>query len=274
MNPVCTICPHGCAPPEGKPGLCRARANIGGKIEDINYGKVTALALDPIEKKPLYRFHPGSRILSVGSFGCNLRCPFCQNSSISMCGGETHTETIGPQELVARAEALRPHGNIGIAYTYNEPLIGYEYVRDCAQLAHESGLLNVVVTNGYICEQPLAGLLPHIDAMNIDLKGFTQRFYEMVGGDLETVKRSIELAAKYGHVEVTTLVIPGENDSVDEMEELAGWLASVDRHIPYHLSRFFPTYKMTDKPPTPVESMQKLADIARVHLEHVYLGNI
>ncbi|TQI66702.1 AmmeMemoRadiSam system radical SAM enzyme [Clostridium sp. KNHs216] len=274
MKIICEICPHHCALEEGQTGFCRARRNNGGKVICDNYGKVTGLALDPIEKKPLRRFCPGGKILSVGSYGCNLRCPFCQNSSISMTDGE-HTESaaVPPEALAEKAAELVPRGNIGVAYTYNEPLVGYEFVRDCAALVRERGLKNVAVTNGCICEGPLKELLPLIDAVNIDLKGFTERFYRMVGGDLKTVMRAIELSAQSCHTEVTTLVIPGENDSDGEMDALSGWLASVDAEIPLHVTRFFPCFQMTDRGPTPVETVYRLAEIARGHLRYVYVGN-
>jgi pyruvate formate lyase activating enzyme len=248
--------------------------NKNGKIISNNYGKLTALALDPIEKKPLYHFYPGSKILSVGSYGCNLNCPFCQNCDISMVEGtEIDTAEIGCEELVRKALDLRGRGNLGIAYTYNEPLIGYEFVRDCATFAKENNLKNVVVTNGYICEEPLKELLPVIDAFNIDLKGFTERFYHKLRGDLATVKRTIELAATECHVEVTTLIIPGENDSEEEMEALSGWLASIDPKIPLHISRFFPRWQMQDKEATSVELVYRLAEIARKNLRNVHEGN-
>ena len=274
MKSVCEICPHHCALEVGQTGLCRARRNSGGRVVCENYGKVTSLSLDPIEKKPLRRFYPGAKILSVGSYGCNLRCPFCQNSTISMADGEhARIVEVSPEGLAEKAEELVVRGNIGIAYTYNEPLVGYEFVRDCAALVKERGLKNVAVTNGCICEEPLIELLPLIDAMNIDLKGFTGRFYKMVGGDLKTVMRTIERSAKSCHVEVTTLVIPGENDSEEEMDALSGWLASVDAEIPLHVTRFFPCFHMTDRGPTPVETVYRLAEIARGHLRYVYEGN-
>ena len=274
MKVTCGICHHHCKLEEGQLGLCRARKNSDGKIICENYGKLTSLALDPIEKKPLQRFYPGSKILSVGSYGCNLRCPFCQNSEISMIDGEhIQTAEVSPEALVEKALELMPKGNIGIAYTYNEPLVGYEYVRDCAKLAKENNLKNVVVTNGCICEQSLKELLPYVDAMNIDLKGFTEGFYKMVGGDLETVKRTISLAAESCHVEVTTLIIPAENDSEEEMDALSKWLASVNPKIPLHVSRFFPCWKMTDRSPTPVETVYRLAEVARKNLQYVYVGN-
>ncbi len=275
MRVLCEICPHGCDIEEGHTGFCGARGNVACRVTAVNYGRVTSIALDPIEKKPLHRFMPGSTILSVGSFGCNLRCPFCQNCDISMADGNTaETSDMTPEQLVDKALELRPRGNIGIAYTYNEPLIGYEFVYDCAALAHKHGLKNVLVTNGYICEKPLLDILPFIDAMNIDLKGFTEAFYKKISGDLETVKRTIALSAISCHVEVTTLILPGENDSEDEIAALSGWLGSVSSDIPLHLSRFFPRYEYKDRSPTPPETLYTLRDIALKHLKYVYLGNI
>lgn len=273
MSTRCELCFHHCTLNEGQAGVCRARGNLGGRIVPLNYGRITALALDPIEKKPLRRFYPGSFVLSVGSFGCNLRCPFCQNAQISMAGEESPTGECPPEELVRQAESLKERGNIGLAYTYNEPLIGYEYVRDCAALVHEAGMLNVLVTNGTIEDGPWRELLPLIDGVNIDLKGFTEEYYHRLGGDLETVKHSIILAAGNCHVEVTTLIVPGENDSEGEMRSLSTWLASVNPEIPLHVSRFFPRYHMTDRPPTPVDKVYRLAQVAREKLRYVYTGN-
>ena len=274
MKALCELCFHHCALDEGQTGLCRARACQDGKIVSLNYGKLTSLALDPIEKKPLRRFHPGSLILSVGSFGCNMRCPFCQNHEISMAGDSgIPTVEVSPEQLAAQAAELVPHGSIGVAYTYNEPLTGYEYVRDCATLVHEQGMVNVLVTNGTVEEEPWRALLPLVDAANIDLKGFTPSWYRRLGGDLETVKRSIVLAAERCHVEVTTLLIPGENDSEEEIRELARWLASISPEIPLHLSRFFPQYQMVDRLPTPVEQVYRLSEAAQEYLSHVYTGN-
>lgn len=273
MSVTCTLCFHHCRLAEGQTGACRARANRDGEIVPLNYGRLTALALDPIEKKPLRRFHPGSRILSVGSFGCNLHCPFCQNAEIAAAGTESYTRDCSPEQLVQLALRLREQGNIGVAYTYNEPLVGYEYVRDCAALVHEAGMVNVLVTNGTLEEVPWRALLPLLDGVNIDLKGFTQGWYDRLGGDLETVRRSIALAAPVCHLEVTTLVVPGENDSVEEMRALSAWLASVSPEIPLHVSRFFPRYQMQDRPPTPVDTVYRLAEVARERLRYVYTGN-
>ena len=274
MKQTCDLCFHHCVLGEGQTGFCRARANCGGQLVPLNYGKVVSPALDPIEKKPLRRFHSGGMILSVGSFGCNLRCPFCQNHAISMAGdGELRAEDVSPDALAALAEELKPRGNIGAAYTYNEPLIGYEYVRDCAAAVRERGMVNVLVSNGTVEEAPWRGLLPYIDAANIDLKGFNEAWYKRLGGDLETVKRNIAIAAEHCHVEVTTLLVTGENDSGDEVRALSRWLASVSPDIPLHLSRFFPRYRMTDRPPTPVETVYRLADAARESLRWVYEGN-
>ena len=274
MKAECEICPHHCVLEDGQTGICRARKNSGGEIICENYGKVTSIALDPIEKKPLRRFYPGSKILSVGSYGCNMRCPFCQNSDIAMANGDKiETKFVPPEILIEKALELTAQGNIGIAYTYNEPLVGYEYVLDSAKLAQKSNLKNVVVTNGTICEKPLTELLPFIDAMNIDLKSFTERFYKMIGGDLETVKQTIRLAAKECHVEITTLIVPGENDSEAEIAELSEWLASVNPEIPLHITRFFPRWKMTDRDATPLETIYSLAKTAKKHLQYVYEGN-
>lgn len=274
MKIECQICPHYCKIEDGHLGLCKARRNKEGEIVSDNYGKLTAMALDPIEKKPLYHFHPGSKILSIGSYGCNLNCSFCQNCDISMVGSDgVESAQISCEELIKKALIYRDRGNIGLAYTYNEPLIGYEFVRDMATLAKKQGLKNVVVTNGYINEEPLRELLPHIDAFNIDLKGFTEEFYHKLRGDLATVKRTIELSAKQCHVEVTTLIIPGENDREEEMQELSGWLASVNKDIPLHISRFFPRHKMMDREATQVKQVYRLAEIARKNLTYVHEGN-
>lgn len=273
MKITCPLCFHHCQLEPGQSGLCRARANQNGKIISLTYGKITSLALDPIEKKPLRRFHPGSHILSVGSFGCNLSCPFCQNYVIAAGGPEVPARDCSPDQLVKLACSLLDRGNIGIAYTYNEPLVGYEYVMDTARLAHKAGLLNVLVSNGTLEEGPFLELLPFLDAINLDLKGFTPDWYRTLGGDLETVKRSIRLAAGQCHLEVTTLIVPGSNDTEEEMEALACWLASVDPEIPLHVSRFFPRYRMVHLSPTRVEQVYRLADIARKHLRYVYTGN-
>lgn len=273
MSIPCRLCFHHCRLDEGQIGLCRARANQNGQIVPLNYGKLTALALDPVEKKPLRRFHPGSMVLSVGSFGCNLHCPFCQNWEIAAAGPESPTQDVSPEELAREAVQLRSQGNIGVAYTYNEPLVGYEYVRDCAALVHDAGMLNILVTNSTIEEEPWLALLPFLDAVNIDLKGFREEWYRTLGGDLETVKRSITMAAGQCHVEVTTLIVPGKNDSADEMRGLSSWIASISPDIPLHISRFFPRHQMNNQPPTPVETIYWLAETARENLHFVYTGN-
>lgn len=271
---TCTLCPHHCQLAPGAVGFCRVRENVDGTIVDRNYGLLTSLALDPIEKKPLRRFHPGSVILSAGSFGCNLRCPFCQNASISQVGEEAARWKVLPRQLLQLALDYREKaGNIGVAFTYNEPLVGYEYVRDCCQLLKENGLATVLVTNGCIDPAAWKALLPLIDAANIDLKGFTPEFYEWLQGDLETVKTNIQQAVKADcHVEVTTLLIPGKNDSDSEMEREAAWLAGLSPELPLHLSRYFPRWQLTT-PATPVPTVYHLANVARKHLKYVYEGN-
>jgi len=266
---------HHCHLHEGQIGACRARRNENGRSVCINYGKITSIALDPIEKKPLARFYPGSMILSVGSFGCNLNCPFCQNDSISMaCESEVRTEYLSPKRLAQLSEDFIPDGNIGVAYTYNEPMVGYEYVRDAAREVNSRGMKNVVVTNGSALPKALNEVLPYIDAFNIDLKGFTEKYYKKLGGDLSTVLDFIKIAHEKAHVELTALIVPGENDSPEEMRLLSGWVASVDPGIPLHITRFFPRRHMLDKLPTDIASMQILAETASEKLSDVMLGNV
>ena len=278
----CHVCFRHCEIKEGALGFCGGRTAKNGGTEAYNYGRVTSLALDPIEKKPLARFFPGSRILSVGSFGCNLRCPFCQNDEISWSGEAKKlartAETLTPRELTELAVRAKARGNIGIAFTYNEPLIGYEFVRDTARLAKAEGLKNVMVTNGTAELSVLEELAPLTDAMNVDLKGFTDRYYKNVlGGDRGQVLSFIEEAVKHCHVELTTLVVPGENDTEDEMRELSAWAGRLrnpdGESVPLHITRFFPRFHMTDRPPTDVEMIYRLARIARENLDFVYTGN-
>jgi pyruvate formate lyase activating enzyme len=270
---TCTTCFHHCVLAPGETGFCRARWNQQGTIVAKNYGQLTALALDPVEKKPLRMFFPGSLVLSAGSYGCNLRCPFCQNSDISQVGNETATEFVSPEELAGKALSLQLQGTIGVAYTYNEPLVGWEYVRDTAKLVRKNGMKNVIVTNGSVLPDVLEEVLPYTDAMNIDLKGFTEKWYKVLGGDLETVKKAIELCSRRCHIELTTLIVPGCNDSPGEMENLARWVASVGREIPLHVTRFFPRWHMTDRGPTDIETVYTLADVAGKYLAHVFTGN-
>lgn len=313
MRAICNVCCHHCSLEEGQTGACGARTNVEGRIIASNYGRLTSLALDPIEKKPLARFMPGSRILSVGSYGCSLRCPFCQNYEIATaraaCPGPADEEYMDysgpmvtfreagqaggkngrtrehrleiaeytPRELCSLALELRARGNVGIAFTYNEPLVGWEFVRDTARLFHENGMKTVLVTNGMASTEILQELLPLIDAMNIDLKGFTEDFYrEFVGGDLNMVKDFISRAAEGCHVEITKLIIPGKNDSESEMRRMAAWIASLrdgtGRDIPLHVSRYFPRYQWT-APATGVKTVYRLAQTAREALDYVYTGN-
>lgn len=271
---VCGVCWRHCSIREGALGYCRARTVKNGVVIPENYGKLTSLALDPIEKKPLSYFYPGSYILSAGSYGCNMACPFCQNYEIAReAEASQHTVTVSPSELVAKALDLRDRGNIGIAFTYNEPLVGYEYVRDTAKLARDNNLETVVVTNGQIEAGPLAELLPLITAWNIDLKAFNEDSYRKLGGRLDVTMRTIQRASAVSHVEVTTLVVPGLSDSKEDMRRESEYLASLDPRIPLHLSRYFPCYHY-DAPATPRETLFQLRDIAEQSLEHVILGNI
>ena len=282
----CSVCFRHCEIEEGGRGFCGVRTVKDGMVTAANYGHVTSLALDPIEKKPLYHFHPGSRILSVGSYGCNLRCPFCQNYEISWSKRayrfEKTAELVTPNQLADTAEYYRKDGNIGLAFTYNEPLTGYEFVRDTAKLVHERGMVNVLVTNGTADLSVLEELIPYIDAMNIDLKGFTDRYYrDVLGGSLEMVLDFISRAVQVCHAELTTLIVPGENDSEEEMRSLSAWIAQlkdkdgkrIGKSIPFHVSRFFPRFQMLDREATPVKTVYRLAEVARENLEYVYTGN-
>lgn len=269
---ACELCPHGCNIGEGGTGLCRTRGVNSGELRAFNYGEVSSLAVDPIEKKPLYHYRPGSHILSVGSYGCNLRCGFCQNYHISM--EKPKTEFIEPGELLRIAVKAKNQGSIGIAFTYNEPSIWYEYVYDVAENAKKYDIDIVLVTNGFIELKPLKKLLPYVNAMNIDLKAYNSQFYERVcGGNLEDVKKVIEEGNKECHVEITTLLVNEYNDSMEEVEELSSWISSINRNIPLHLSRYFPSYKF-DAPATPESTILNCVKAAKKHLNYVYPGNL
>jgi len=273
---VCDACPRHCRLADGATGFCRARKAVGGRVVSANYGQITSIALDPIEKKPLAFFHPGENILSVGSYGCNMRCPFCQNDSISQHGrDELQWQTATPHELAELALRLRgEQRNIGLAYTYNEPLIGWEFVRDCAKEIKARGMYNILVSNGCATENVIAELAPLIDAANIDIKGPSQDYYDWIGGDFHAVCRTIRMLHGAGcHVEATTLIVPGHNDSDTDMESIAGFVASVSPDIPLHVTRFFPRWRMSDARPTPISTILRLADIAKHHLNHVLTGN-
>lgn len=268
----CHLCPHQCLIAEGKFGVCSVRTNKEAGLKTINYGEITAISSDPIEKKPLYHFKPGQNILSVGSFGCNLACIFCQNYSIAHY--KAKSQYLSPEQLAEKCINLGD--NLGIAFTYNEPSIWYEYVYDSSKRLKEAdpNLKVVLVTNGYIEREPLLELLPYIDAMNIDLKSFNETFYkEVCGGILATVLATIKDASKECHVEVTSLLINGLNDSGEEIEKIASFLSSVDKDIPLHLSRYFPNYKL-QRPPTQIEVMLQGREIAKKYLNYVYLGNM
>ncbi|MBQ6420791.1 MAG: AmmeMemoRadiSam system radical SAM enzyme [Clostridia bacterium] len=278
----CHVCFRHCRIEDGALGFCGGRTAENGRTKAYNYGRITSLALDPIEKKPLARYFPGSRILSVGSFGCNLRCPFCQNYEISWseeAGRFAQTaQTLSPQDLTALAVQTKSRGNIGIAFTYNEPLIGYEYVLDTAKLAQKEGLKTVMVTNGTAQLPVLAELAPWVDAMNVDLKGFTDRYYgKVLGGSRGQVMAFIAEAVKHCHVELTTLIVPGENDGEEEMRALSAWVGQLRNPdgagVPLHISRFFPRFHMTDRAATGVSTVYRMAEIARENLEFVYTGN-
>lgn len=271
---ICTLCPHECRLSTGQRGLCGVRENDGSHIRLLTYGTISALNTDPIEKKPLYHFYPGSLILSAGSYGCNMKCDFCQNYSISQYIPKDISHDVLPETLVAKAAGIRD--NAGIAFTYNEPSIWFEYVRDTAMLAKRTGLKTVIVSNGYMNPLPMAEMTRFIDAFNIDLKSFSPVFYrKLTGARLEPVLEAIKVISGAGkHLELTTLIIPGQNDDEDELARECEWIASeTGRQTPLHLSRYFPMNRRSD-PATDPQSLLKLRKSAMKHLDYVYIGNI
>jgi len=269
----CMLCPHHCKLKDTQTGLCRVRTNEAGVLMTSNHGEISSLALDPIEKKPLFHFYPGSNILSAGSFGCNLACSFCQNYTIAH--GKPATRFMEPNSLVELNQTMScSHSSIGMAFTYNEPSSWYEYIIAAAPLLKDQGLKTVLVTNGYIEKEPLKKLLPYIDAFNIDVKAFNEHFYpELCKGHLKAVKNTVESVIGKTHVEVTTLLIPGKNDGEQEIRELAGWLASLDKGLVLHLSKYYPAHNL-DLPPTPESTIIKAQQIAKEYLNFVYTGNL
>jgi len=268
----CLLCPHKCLIPDGKNGLCIVRKNTNGKLIAEAYGKITSIALDPIEKKPLNMFYPGAKILSVGSYGCNFRCKFCQNHEIAMPANEISAQEITPAALLELSLQTAAQGNIGIAYTYNEPFINFEFILDCAKLTDSVSQKNVLVTNGFISAEPLQTILPYIHAMNIDLKSFSEDFYKNVCGRLSDVKNTIQTAEKHCHIEITTLLIPDENEN--HIEPIAKWLSEINPEIPLHISRFFPRNYYTNREETSRETVFLAVETARKYLRNVFAGNI
>ena len=272
----CRLCPHHCLILEGKTGRCRSRHNVGGHLVSEVYGRPCALAIDPVEKKPLYHFHPGTKCLSIACTGCNLRCHNCQNHDISQAApDEVRSMALLPEEVVGLCEE---HHCPGIAYTYTEPLTYLEYVVDTARLAHEHGLWNILVTAGYVCQEPLHDLLPFLDAANIDVKSFSDDLYRLVNGArLAPVLDTILAMRDAGvWVELTNLVIPGVNDDMEMIRKMCQWMADNGMHdTPLHFSRFFPHYRMRDIPPTPIETLRQARQIAHEEgVRNVYLGNV
>ncbi len=268
----CELCPHHCVIPEKKTGLCGIRRAISGSLVAEGYGRISSLHTDPIEKKPLFHFHPGSSIFSIGGWGCNFACRFCQNWQISQMV-DAHAQAFQPEDVV---QAARDQNSPGIAYTYNEPLINYEFVQDCAQKARVAGLFNVLVTNGFVEERPAAEILPHIDALNIDIKSMEESFYkQQCRGALAPVLRFARQAvAANCHVEITNLLIPGLNDSDEQIGRLSAWMAAnLGRLSPLHLSAYHPDYKM-DVPSTPPAVLERAYNRCRQDLDYVYMGNV
>jgi len=271
----CLACSHKCLIEKEKTGICGVRKNINNKLYLLVYGKVASMNPDPIEKKPLYHFLPGTRSFSIGTVGCNFKCDFCQNFEISQSSkqGNIFGKEITPEEIVEQALETRCKS---ISYTYNEPAIFIEFVKDTAELARKEGLKNILVTNGYFSKESFNYIKDYIDVANIDLKSFKEEFYnKYCGGRLKPVLESIKRFYDAGiHIEITTLIIPGLNDNEKELEKIAKFIASVDKKIPWHISRFFPMYKMLDKLVTPIDILEKAYKIGKKHLKNVYIGNV
>ena len=272
----CQLCPHHCKIANGKTGICQSRRNVNGMLVSEGYGKPCSLAIDPIEKKPLYHFHPGTKCLSIACTGCNFRCLNCQNHEIS----QVSSSDVGHYDLTPQlvVDLCLEHHCPGIAYTYTEPLTYLEYVVDTARLAQESGLWNVLVTAGYVCQEPLKDLLPYLDAANIDLKSFSDDIYQRIsGGHLQPVLDTILAMRDAGvWIELTNLIIPGINDDMAMIRQMCRWIA--DNGLsdnPLHFSRFFPRYKMQNIPPTPLHTLKQAKEIALEEgIKYVYLGNV
>ena len=272
----CLLCPHTCRLEEGQRGTCRVRMNLDGELVSLVYGRPVAAHVDPVEKKPVYHYLPGTRTFSIATAGCNLGCEFCQNWEISQAAPEdVPPYRMEPEEVVSRAEET---GCSSVAYTYTEPIVFYEYVEDTARLAREAGMGNIMVTAGYINEGPLRELAPLIDAANVDLKSIRDDYYRSVcHGTLGPVLNTLQVLREMGvWLEATNLVVPGLNDSEDDLEGLCSWVAeNLGQDVPLHFSRFFPTYRMTDRPPTPLETLERAGEIASgAGLLYVYVGNV
>jgi len=265
----CALCPHNCIISEGKTGICKQRKNIDDKLYSLNYGKISSIGIDNIEKKPLYNFMEGTKTFSLGSIGCNFSCKFCQNYRIAK--GDPYYEQITPEEAVETALKRKLPS---ISFTYNEPTIWYEYVLETAKIAKSKGLKTIFVSNGFINQDPLKELLEYIDAFNIDLKAFNSNFYkDLCGGKVEPVLESIKEISQKAHIEITTLVIDGPNGNVEDMEDIFKWISKLDDEIPLHLSRYFPAYMMKD-PATKVETLVKLKEEGKKYLKNIYIGNV
>lgn len=272
----CLLCPHKCKLKAGQTGICRVRTNIDGVLHSNNYAKVCSLHQDPIEKKPLYHFYPGRNILSVGTVGCNLHCKFCQNWEISQTPVKDYPylKENSPQAIVDLA--LSEDDKLGLAYTYNEPTVWYEFMKDIASLANEAALKNVMVTNGFIQPEPLKELIPVMHAFSVDLKAFTETFYRhMTSSSLAPVLESLKAIRKSGrHLEVTNLLIPDQNDDERDFRTMLEWIrGELGPETVLHISRFFPTYKLVHNA-TPESLLMKFYDIAGEYLDYVYLGNV
>lgn len=272
----CILCPHNCIIENGKSGFCRVRKNINGVLYSLNYGKISAVNVDSIEKKPLFHFYPGKKILSIGSIGCNLHCSFCQNYEISQFNEQQYSfcKELSLEKIVEYAQ--KTDGNIGLAYTYNEPTVFFEYMAECAREIKKKNMLNVSVTNGYIQEKPLKESFEYIDAYSVDLKSFSNKFYKNItGGTLEPVKNNLKLIRESGkHLEIENLIIPELNEETKEFEEMVKWISGeLGENTILHINRYYPAYLLKTAP-SPESKFIELYKIAKKYLKYVYVGNV
>lgn len=273
----CFLCRHGCAVEQGRRGICGVRENRDGTLYTLVYGKLISTAVDPIEKKPIFHMKPGSRSFSIATVGCNFRCLFCQNADISQLPreqGRIFGQSTQPEDVVSMAQRAACHS---ISYTYTEPAIAFEFNLETARLAHAEGIRNVFVTNGYMSREALEMISPYLDAANVDLKAFTEEFYvKQCGAHLQGVLESLRLMKQMGvWIEITTLMIPGLNDSPQEAEQIARFIMELGPDVPWHISRFHPMYRLLDRPPTPLQTLQRAREIGlKAGLRYVYTGNV
>ncbi len=268
---ICELCPHRCRIGPGQSGLCSVRHNDGMGLKSLSFGKVSAVALDPVEKKPLFHWHPGRQILSIGGIGCSMNCPFCQNWEIARWDPSVRTRDASPSDI---AEWAKTNRTKLVAFTYNEPMVSWEFLMESLVFLKKNGIETALITNGQICIAPLSELLPYVDAANLDIKAFDDEKYRQMGGDLSTAKNTVKAMAEKGvHVEISWLAVPGISDDLESFRTMTAWVASVDPTIPLHINRYFPAHRW-NAPATDEALMDDMKEIAARNLTRVYQGNV